>query len=45
MQGWTATMKHGVRKKKKYKKIKANRKSLYKELTDERCLLILDLYF
>ena len=30
-------------KKKKYKKIKAHRKSVYKEPTVKRCLLILDL--
>ena len=29
--------------KKKYKKIKAHRKSVYKESTDKRCQLILDL--
>ena len=43
MQGWTATTRHGVTKKKEHKKIKAYMISLYKEPTVNRCLLILDL--
>ena len=43
MQGWTANTMHGVTRKKEYKKIKAYRKSLYKEPTVDMCLLILDL--
>ena len=43
MQGRTTTTRHGVARKKKYKKIKAYRKSLQKEPTVNRCLLLLDL--
>ena len=44
MQGWTATIRHGVtRKKRAQKKITGYRKSVYKEPTVKKCLLILDL--
>ena len=43
MQGCTAITWHGVTKKKKHRKIKAYRKSVQKETTVKRCLLILDL--
>ena len=43
MQGWKATTRHEVTKKKKYKKVKVYRKSVKKEPTVKRCLLILDL--
>ena len=43
-QGLTATTRHGVTKKKnRHEKVKAYRKSLYKEPIVKRCLLILDL--
>ena len=42
MQGWTAAMRHGVTRKRSTKKIAAYRKSVYKEPTVKRCLLILD---
>ena len=44
MQGWIATTRHGVtRKRLKHKNIKASRKSLQKEPTIIRCLFILNL--
>ena len=43
MQDWTATMRHGVTRKKKHKMIKAYTKSVQKKPTIKRCLLILDL--
>ena len=45
MQGWAATARHGVTRKRSKKKeeIKAYRKSLLQEPTVNRCLLILDL--
>ena len=42
MQDWTVITKHGLQKK-EHKKIKAYRKSVYKEATAKRCLSILDL--
>ena len=42
MQGLTATMRHGVRRKRSTKKITGNRKSVQTECTVKRCLLILD---
>ena len=45
MQGWTATKRHEVTRKneKAQKKFKAYEKSLKKEPTVNKCLLILDL--
>ena len=43
LQGWTATTRHGVTRKKNHKKITAYKKSVYKEPAVKRCLLILDL--
>ena len=43
MQGWTATTRHGVTGKEAQKKITGYRKSVEKEPTIKRCLLILDL--
>ena len=43
MQGKTATTRHGVTRKKAQKKIAGYRKSVSKEPTVKRCLLILDL--
>ena len=43
MQGWTTTASHGVARKRSTKKIKAGKKSVQKESTVKRCLLIVDL--
>ena len=43
MQGWTATTRRGVTRKESHKKITGYRKSVYKEHTVKRCLLIPDL--
>ena len=43
MQGWTATTRLGVTRKRSTTKIKAYRKPVYKEPTVKGCLLILDL--
>ena len=40
IQDWITTTRHGVTKKMTHKKIKAYRKSLYKQLTVSRCLLL-----
>ena len=42
MQGWTATTRHGVTRKRNTKKLK-HRKSVQKEPTVQICLLIIDL--
>ena len=43
MQGCTPTARHGVTRKEAQKKISGYRKSVWKEPTVKRCLLILDL--
>ena len=43
MQDWTATTRYMELQEKEVQKIKAYRKSVRKELTAKRCLLILDL--